>query len=355
MECKLQNRKSEANSKHEGCHVHKVMIQKGYGEYMDKHYDGEQPRLRKTLLFIYNPMAGKEQIRNKLADIIQVFCEADFIVTLMATNRQNDAKNAVIEYGSRYDYVVCSGGDGTMNEVANGMMRLHEKPICGYIPAGTVNDFASSLRIPKIMRHAAELVTQGKVFRCDLGSFNDKFFTYVAGFGAFTEVSYTTPQEWKNMLGKTAYFIEGLKHLAEIKPHHMRITYDDGVVEDDFVLGLVSNSVSVAGYKAYQKEDIKMDDGLFEVLFIRDLKNALELQEVLNALLTKHLDATKMFRCSSRHLHIVSDDEVQWTLDGEDGGSWDEVDLFNHQQVLPIICGDEALEDISSQMGEEPV
>ena len=331
------------------------MIQKGYGEYMDKHYDGEQPRLRKTLLFIYNPMAGKEQIRNKLADIIQVFCEADFIVTLMATNRQNDAKNAVIEYGSRYDYVVCSGGDGTMNEVANGMMLLHEKPICGYIPAGTVNDFASSLRIPKIMRHAAELVTQGKVFRCDLGSFNDKFFTYVAGFGAFTEVSYTTPQEWKNMLGKTAYFIEGLKHLAEIKPHHMRITYDDGVVEDDFVLGLVSNSVSVAGYKAYQKEDIKMDDGLFEVLFIRDLKNALELQEVLNALLTKHLDATKMFRCSSRHLHIVSDDEVQWTLDGEDGGSWDEVDLFNHQQVLPIICGDEALEDISSQMGEEPV
>ena len=134
------------------------MIQKGYGEYMDKHYDGEQPRLRKTLLFIYNPMAGKEQIRNKLADIIQVFCEADFIVTLMATNRQNDAKNAVIEYGSRYDYVVCSGGDGTMNEVANGMMRLHEKPICGYIPAGTVNDFASSLRIPKIMRHATELV-----------------------------------------------------------------------------------------------------------------------------------------------------------------------------------------------------
>ena len=192
------------------------------------------------------------------------------------------------------------------------------------------------------------------MFRCDLGSLNDKFFTYVAGFGAFTEVSYTTPQEWKNMLGKTAYFIEGLKHLAEIKPHHMRITYDEGVVEDDFVLGLVSNSVSVAGYKAYKKEDIKMDDGLFEVLFIRDLKNALELQEVLNPLLTKHLDATKMFRCSSRHLHIVCDDEVQWTLDGEDGGSWDEVDLFNHQQVLPIICGDEALEDISSQMVGEP-
>jgi diacylglycerol kinase family enzyme len=127
----------------------------------------------------------------------------------------------------------------------------------------------------------------------------------------------------------------------------MHIIYDDGEVEDDFLVGLVSNSVSVAGYKAYQKEDIKMDDGLFEVLFIRDLKNALEIQEVLNALLTKNLDAPEMFRCSSRELHVICEDTVQWTLDGEDGGSWDEVWLKNHQQVLPIICGDEALEDIS--------
>jgi YegS/Rv2252/BmrU family lipid kinase len=298
-------------------------------------------------------MAGKEQIKNKLSDIIQVFCEADFLVTMMATNRPNDAKNAVIEYGADYDYVVCSGGDGTMNEVANGLMHLDDRPVCGYIPAGTVNDFASSLRIPRVMKNAAELVVQGRVFRCDMGGFNDRFFTYVAGFGAFTEVSYTTPQEWKNMLGKTAYFIEGLKHLAEIKPHHMHIIYDDGEVEDDFVLGLVSNSISLAGYKAYQKEDIKMDDGLFEVLFIRDLKNALELQEVLNALLTKNLDAPEMFRCSSRELHVICDDTVAWTLDGEDGGTWKEVWLKNHQQVLPIICGDEALEEISVLPEEE--
>jgi YegS/Rv2252/BmrU family lipid kinase len=316
-------------------------------------YQWEGKTLRKSLLFVYNPMAGKEQIKNKLSDILQVFCEADFIVTLMATNRPNDAKNAVIEYGADYDYVVCSGGDGTMNEVANGLMHLDDRPVCGYIPAGTVNDFAASLRIPKVMKSAAELVVQGKVFQCDMGSFNDRFFTYIAGFGAFTEVSYTTPQEWKNMLGKTAYFVEGLKHLAEIKPHHMHVIYDEGEVEDDFILGLVSNSVSVAGYKAYEKEDIKMDDGIFEVLFIRDLKNALELQEVLNALLTKNLDAPEMFRCSSRGLHVICDDEVQWTLDGEDGGSWQEVWLKNHQQVLPIICGDEALEDISVQTLEE--
>ena len=310
--------------------------------------------MSKKMLFIYNPMAGKEQIKNKLSEIIQIFCKEGFEVTIFATRGREDATKIIEKKGERYDYIVCSGGDGTMNEVATGLMKLEKRPICGYIPAGTVNDFASSLKIPRVMKNAASLIADGDVFNCDMGKFNDRYFTYVAGFGAFTEVSYQTPQEWKNMLGKTAYFIEGLKHLAEIKPHHMRITYDEGVVEDDFVLGLVSNSVSVAGYKAYKKEDIKMDDGLFEVLFIRDLKNALELQEVLNALLTKHLDATKMFRCSSRHLHIVCDDEVQWTLDGEDGGSWDEVDLFNHQQVLPIICGDEALEDISSQMVGEP-
>lgn len=322
---------------------------------MSRDYEWEGKKLRKTLLFVYNPMAGKEQIKSRLSDIIQVFCEADFLVTLMATNRQNDAKNAVIEYGADYDYIVCSGGDGTMNEVANGLMHLDDRPICGYIPAGTVNDFASSLRIPRLMRQAAELITVGQIFRCDMGAFNDRFFTYVAGFGAFTEVSYTTPQEWKNMLGKTAYFIEGLKHLAEIKPHHMHIIYDDGEVEGNFVLGLVSNSVSVAGYKAYKKEDIKMDDGLFEALFIRDLENALELQEVVNALLTKNLDAPQMFRCSSTRIHIVSDDDVHWTLDGEDGGRWREVELRNYRQVLPIICGDEALEDISVQPLEELV
>ena len=320
---------------------------------MEERYHWEGKNRRKSLLFVYNPMAGKEQIKNKLSDIIQVFCEADFLVTLMATNRQNDAKNAVIEYGSDFDYVVCSGGDGTMNEVATGLMRLEKRPVCGYIPAGTVNDFASSLKIPKIMKRAAKLVTEGTVFRCDMGGFNDRFFTYVAGFGAFTGVSFQTPQELKNMLGKTAYFIEALKHFAEITPHHMKIVYDDGEVEDDFLLGLVSNSVSVAGYKAYRKSDIKMDDGLFECLFIKNIQNAIEMQEVLNALLTKNLDAPQMVRFSSTDVHIFCEDEVQWTLDGEDGGVWREVVMHNHKQALPIICGEKVLQKISLDQAPE--
>ncbi len=292
----------------------------------------------KKMLFIYNPMAGKEQIRNKLSDIVQIFCEAGFEVTIFATQGKEDATNIVLEKGGRYDYVVCSGGDGTMNEVATGLIQLEKRPVCGYIPAGTVNDFASSLKIPKIMKKAAKLITEGSVFKCDLGQFNDRYFTYVSGFGAFTEVSYQTPQEWKNALGKAAYFIEALKHITEIKSHHMVIEYDGGRVEDDFMLGLVSNSVSVAGYKAYSKMNIMMDDGLFEALLIKNIRNPLDLQGALGALMSKKFDSDRMLQISSSRIKITSDDDVQWTLDGEDGGFCREVTMTNHQYALPIIC-----------------
>lgn len=303
----------------------------------------------KKMLFVYNPMAGQEKISNKLSDIIQVFCKAEFEVTIFATQASGDAMQLVAERGPEFDYVVCSGGDGTMNEVATGLMSLEEPPVCGYIPAGTVNDFASSLKIPKIMKKAASLIAGGDVFHCDLGQFNERYFTYVAGFGAFTEVSYQTSQELKNALGKTAYFVEALKHITEIKSHHMKIIYDEGAVEDEFLLGLISNSESVAGFKAYQNQGMKMDDGLFEALFIRKPKNPLDLQAVVNALLTRNLDTEQIVAISSGHFHIVSDDEISWTLDGEDGGLLDEVDLLNHKRALPIVCDRRALKRISSQ------
>ena len=306
----------------------------------------------KKMLFIYNPMAGKEQIKNKLSDIIQIFCRGGFEVTIFATQGREDATNIVKERAEEFDYIVCSGGDGTMNEVASGLMQVEKKPVCGYIPAGTVNDFASSLKIPKIMKKAAQLITEGSVFQCDMGQFNDRYFTYVSGFGAFTEVSYQTPQEWKNALGKVAYFIEALKHIAEIKSHHMKIRYDGKETEDQFILGLVSNSVSVAGYKAYSKMNIMMDDGLFEALFIREIRNPLELQATLNALMSKKFDCERIFQFSASRISIVSEDEVQWTLDGEDGGIFSEVTMTNHQYALPIICDKSVAKNISQKYVE---
>ena len=303
----------------------------------------------KKMLFIYNPMAGKEQIRNKLSDIIQVLCAGGFEITIFATRGKEDATNIVVQKGEEYDYVVCSGGDGTMNEVAAGLMQITKRPVCGYIPAGTVNDFASTLRIPRIMKKAAQLITEGSVFRCDMGQFNERYFTYVSGFGAFTEVSYQTPQEWKNALGKAAYFIEALKHISDIKAHHMKIEYDGNVIEDDFILGLVSNSVSVAGYKAYSKMDIMMDDGMFEALFIKAIRNPLELQAALNALVSKKFDSERIFQFSASRIHIISEDAVQWTLDGEDGGICSEVVMTNHQYALPIICDHRVSKGISQK------
>ncbi|MBR1741019.1 MAG: YegS/Rv2252/BmrU family lipid kinase [Lachnospiraceae bacterium] len=301
----------------------------------------------KKMLFVYNPMSGKEQIKNNLSGIIQIFCKAGFEVTIFATQKKDDATNIVIEKGADFEYLVCSGGDGTMNEVACGLMHLEKRPICGYIPAGTVNDFASSLKIPKNMEQAAELITKGSVFQCDLGQFNDRYFTYVSGFGAFTEVSYQTPQEWKNALGKAAYFIEAIKHITEIKVHHMVIEYDGGVVEDNFMLGLISNSVSVAGYDAYSKMDIMMDDGMFEVMFIKELRNPIEVQQALGALVMKNFDSDRMLQFSSSRIKIHSDDEVQWTLDGEDGGFHQDVDVKNHQYALSILCDSEVSDSVS--------
>lgn len=309
-------------------------------------------RKKKKMLFVYNPMAGKEQIREHLSDIIQIFCKANFEITIVATQASGEVTKLVAKKGAKYDYLVCSGGDGTMNEMAAGLMCLEKKPICGYIPAGTVNDFASSLRIPKVMPEAAELITRGDVFECDLGRFNDRYFTYVAGFGAFTEVSYQTPQDLKNTFGKTAYFVEALRHVSEIKPHHMKIEYDDGAIEDEFLLGLVSNSESVSGYKAYSRQDIKMDDGLFEALFIRNVKNPIELQQVINALLTKKLDAEQMCLMRTSRLHIISDGDVQWTLDGEDGGLMDDVTIENVYHAMQILCDFQEISGVSEQTGE---
>ena len=301
----------------------------------------------KKMLFIYNPMAGKEQIKNNLSNIIRIFCQSDFEVTIFATQGPGDATRMILEKAEDFEYLVCSGGDGTMNEVASGIMHLTKRPICGYIPAGTVNDFASSLKIPKNMEKAAELITKGSVFHCDLGQFNDHYFTYVSGFGAFTEVSYQTPQEWKNALGKAAYFIEAIKHIAEIKAHHMIIEYDGGVEEDDFMLGLISNSVSVAGYDAYSKMDIMMDDGMFEVMFIKELRNPIEVQQVLGSLMMKTFDSDRMLQFSSSRIKIYCDDEVQWTLDGEDGGFHKTVEVKNHQYALPILCDSEVAASVS--------
>lgn len=296
----------------------------------------------KKIYFIYNPHSGKEQIASKLNEILRTLAEADNELTVVPTIGSKDALERITYLKDGYDLVVCSGGDGTLKEVATGMMkRPVEKRIpIGYIPAGTTNDFAKSLDIPRNMTDAAKNIMSGSPFVCDIGSFNEDNFVYIASFGIFTEVSYSTKQEVKNVLGHMAYVLEGMKSLYNIKSYHMRVSSDEIEFEGDFLFGMITNSKSVAGFKGLVRGDVTFDDGYYEATFIKRPKNPMELQEILSALLIEEIDTNYMFSFKTKKLVIEADEKVSWTLDGEFGGEHECVTIANNQKAVEIIVGD---------------
>ena len=296
----------------------------------------------KKIYFIYNPYAGKEQIGPKLNEIIRTLAEIDNELTVVPTIGHLDAQNRIEHLKDEYDLVVCSGGDGTLDEVVTGMMkRPKEKRIpIGYIPAGTTNDFAKSLEIPRNMPEAAKAAMSGKTFACDIGSFNEDFFVYIASFGIFTEVSYSTKQEMKNVLGHMAYVLEGMKSLYNIKSYKMRVSSDEMEFEGDFLFGMITNSKSVGGFKGIVKGNVEFDDGVYEATFIKRPKNPLELQEILTSLLIEEIDSNYMYSFKTRKLVIEAEESVSWTLDGEFGGEHHQVIIENNQKAVEIIAGD---------------
>ena len=296
----------------------------------------------KKIYFIYNPYAGKEQIGPKLNEIIRTLAEIDNELTVVPTIGHLDAQNRIEHLKDEYDLVVCSGGDGTLDEVVTGMMkRPKEKRIpIGYIPAGTTNDFAKSLEIPRNMPEAAKAAMSGKPFACDIGSFNEDFFVYIASFGIFTEVSYSTKQEMKNVLGHMAYVLEGMKSLYNIKSYKMRVSSDEMEFEGDFLFGMITNSKSVGGFKGIVKGNVEFDDGVYEATFIKRPKNPLELQEILTSLLIEEIDSNYMYSFKTRKLVIEAEESVSWTLDGEFGGEHHQVIIENNQKAVEIIAGD---------------
>ncbi len=300
----------------------------------------------KKALFILNPHSGKGQIRNHLLEIVDILVKDGYEVTVYPTQEQGDASRAMRERKKSYELIVCSGGDGTLDEIVTGMMQSGFKTTIGYIPAGSTNDFANSLRIPSTMKKAAETVVNGTVFSCDVGRFNDDVFVYIAAFGLFTEVSYGTRQEMKNMLGHMAYLLEGVKHLQNIKSYHLKVTSvsengETTVIEDNFVYGMVTNSYSVGGFKSIAgnvfKGKIALDDGLFEVTLIRTPRNPMELNSILAALAIQNIDTQYMYSFKSGRLVIESEEEIAWTLDGEFGGTHTEVTLTNEKRAMDIM------------------
>ncbi|MCM1090010.1 MAG: YegS/Rv2252/BmrU family lipid kinase [Butyrivibrio sp.] len=292
--------------------------------------------LEKKLLFVYNPKAGKAKIRNKLADILDVFAEGGYEVTVYPTGKQGDATEIVENRKPVYDLIVCSGGDGTLDEVVTGMMRSSFRTPIGYIPAGSTNDFGGSLNLPKNMVSAARRVVEGRSFPCDIGAFNDDVFVYIAAFGIFTEVSYETDQEIKNVLGHMAYVLEGMKRLSAVRSYHMKVTCEDRVIEDDFIFGMITNSVSVGGFKNITGKNVKLDDGVFEVTLIRAPGNAVELNQIMLSLLNRDIDTNLMYCFRTADLRLESEEDVAWTLDGENGGSHQDVYIRNRHRAVEI-------------------
>ena len=295
----------------------------------------------KKLLFLINPNSGKSEIKTRALDVIDLFVRSGFEISVHTTQRRMEIPEILKEQGEDCDLIVTSGGDGTLNETVTGLMALPQKPLLGYIPAGTVNDFATSLHIPKNILQAAHVIVSGQPFDCDIGALEDRYFTYIAAFGAFTDVSYQTPQQSKLLLGRAAYILEGIKRLPSIKDYHLIVRHDGKTVEDDFIFGMVTNSTSVGGFKIHEQL-VKMNDGLLEVVLIRRPESAIEAPQLLNAVLRQEYSSESVYAFRTSELEITSEEEVPWTLDGEFGGMRHRAHIRNVPRAIRILRGSDS-------------
>lgn len=292
---------------------------------------------RKKLLFIFNPKAGKGQIRTKLCEVIDVFVKADYEVVTHPTQAADDAYDKVREMAGQVDLVVCSGGDGTLDEVVRGLMEIETQVPLGYIPAGSTNDFANSLGLSKSMVQAATDIVEGSPYLCDVGIFNETSFVYIAAFGLFTDVSYETDQNLKNLLGHLAYLLEGTKRIFNVPVYQISVETREGNFEGEYIYGMVTNTRSVGGFKTLIGPGVELNDGLFEVTLIKKPKNPLELNEIITSLLSAEDHTDLIDNLKTDRIKIISAKEIAWTLDGEFGGNHESVKIEAKKHALPLI------------------
>lgn len=296
--------------------------------------------MSKKLLFIFNPHSGRQTMKNSLFDIIDTFSKGGYEVTVRPTQAPNEAYNIIHDTAAQYDTVVVSGGDGTLNEGVRGIMSLpaDKRKALGYIPTGTTNDFAKSRGMSMDMVEAAKNIVEGKTFEGDIGIFNkEKCFNYVAACGAFTDVSYDTPQAYKNVLGHLAYLLEGIKKLPSLETYHVKLECEEARVEDDFFLILVMNSTRMGGFTVSGMIDVDLSDGLFEIVLVKRPVNIIQFQEILNAVINgdEDTDIFKLIRTAAADIEL--DEAVKWTLDGEYGGTYKKVRIDVAQGAMKYI------------------
>ena len=291
----------------------------------------------KKMLLVVNPCAGVRKINKSMVDVLAIFNRGGYDVHTYITAGPADAKEFVRQQCQDMDLVVCAGGDGTFNETLAGVMESGCSVPLGYIPCGSTNDFAASLKLPANVLDAAKEIVEGTAEYYDVGKFGDRFFSYVASFGIFTKTSYSTPQNVKNALGHTAYILEGIQELSQFKTEHVRFELEDQVIEDDFLFGAVSNSLSVGGILTLDPTQVDMKDGKFELLLVRAPKNLWEVQEFLQALQKQAYNCAMMTFVSAKKMKVIASPEMNWTLDGERQDGCAEICIENLPQAYQLV------------------
>lgn len=294
--------------------------------------------ISKKLLLIVNPRSGRAKMNTELLKVVEIFSAADYTVTVYPTKAQGDATDYLLQLTeNEYELIVVCGGDGTLNEVITGMMQSSLQIPLGYIPSGTLNEWSSGLNISRNIEAAAKDIIDGKKIRLDIGKFGDRYFSYTASFGAFTSASYSAPQDVKNVLGQSAYFFEGIKSLAAIKPIHIKCKYEGGEFEGDYLFGAVSNSMSVGGIVKYDKTPVELNDGEFEVFLIKNPDNILKLQPIIDGILKHEFNREGIEFFKTKSLVIETDESLPWTLDGEFAETNGEINISNVHNAITFI------------------
>jgi len=289
----------------------------------------------KQLLLIINPVAGTKKAGKYLADIVSVFNQAGYDTHVYVTSRKKDATRAVKMYAGRVELIVCCGGDGTLNETINGVTALELPVPVGYIPAGSTNDFANSLGLSGDVVAAAKQIVNGSPHPYDIGKFNNRYFSYVASFGAFTKTSYSTPQNIKNAMGHIAYLLESIPELSKIKKEHLCLETDEFILEDDYLFGAICNSTSIGGLLTLNPDLVDMGDGKFEILLVRAPRNIQEIHDCVRALTNQTYDCGMLAFRSASKIQITTNPLMPWTLDGERAEGCESIQVTNlHHRIL---------------------
>ncbi len=292
----------------------------------------------KKLMLVINPAAGRGGYKYNLPDALHTLDRGGYRTTLFFTGARGEATDLVREHGKDYDVVTCIGGDGTLSEVIGGLMALENPPKLGYFPMGTANDVATTLNLPKNdSLAAAQRLVNGTPHPFDVGGFGKEYFAYIAAFGAFTEVSYSTPQDQKRALGHLAYVLQGAAALGKIETYHTVVEYDGGVIEDDLLYGSLSNSTSVAGIVRLNEKLVGLGDGMSELVLVKDPKTVAAFGEIVESVLSQRYDSDKLLILHTKKATFHFEKPVPWTRDGEDGGAHQDVELCNYAAPIEFI------------------